>query len=71
MARAVATSAVLSVTAVTFAAIAASADAVLMSEAFKAACEAGRKAYKAGLAIKSTSAKATSPMEAFLKEAMK
>ena len=52
-------------------AIAASADAVLMSEAFKAACEAGRKAYKAGLAIKSTSAKATSPMEAFLKEAMK
>ena len=52
-------------------AIAASADAVKMSEAFKHACIAGRLAYKAGLASKSDSAKATSPMEEFLKEAMK
>ncbi len=52
-------------------AIAAAADPVLMSEAFKLAQDAGRKAYLAGLARKSDSAVATSPMESFLKEAMK
>ena len=52
-------------------AIAASADVVKMSEAFKYAQLAGRLAYEAGLAAKSSSAVATSPMEAFLKEAMK
>lgn len=52
-------------------AIAASADVVKMSEAFKYAQSAGRLAYEAGLAAKSSSAVATSPMEVFLKEAMK
>ena len=52
-------------------AIAAAGDAVLMSEAFAFAAKAGRMAYKAGLAGRTETAKATSPMEAFLKEAMK
>lgn len=52
-------------------AIAASADPILMSHAFKLAQEAGRAAYIAGLARKVTTAVATSPMEEFLKEAMK
>ena len=37
-----------------------------MSQAFKAACEAGRLGYEAGLAAKFETAKATSPMEQFL-----
>ena len=52
-------------------AIAASRDPVAMSHAFKLAQEAGRTAFEAGLAVKAQSAVATSPMEAFLKEAMK
>lgn len=52
-------------------AIAASRDPVAMSHAFKLAQEAGRTAFEAGLALKAQSAVATSPMEAFLKEAMK
>ena len=42
-----------------------------MSEAFACACKAGRMAYRAGLAGRTETARATSPMEAFLKEAMK
>lgn len=52
-------------------AIAAASDPQKMSYAFKLAQEAGRAAFEAGLAMKSQSAHATSPMEAFLKEAMK
>ncbi len=52
-------------------AIAAATDPIAMSHAFKLAQEAGRTAFEAGLAIKSESAVQTSPMEAFLKEAMK
>ena len=52
-------------------AIAASRAPVAMSHAFKLAQEAGRTAFEAGLAVKAQSAVATSPMEAFLKEAMK
>ncbi|MGN0902073.1 MAG: thiazole synthase [Succinivibrio sp.] len=52
-------------------AIAAAGDSTAMSEAFNLAQRAGRLAYKAGLAVKSATAHATSPMEAFLKEAMK
>ena len=52
-------------------AIAAAGDCVAMSEAFACACKAGRLAYNAGLAASVQTARATSPMEAFLKEAMK
>jgi len=51
-------------------AIAAASDPVLMSEAFNFAQKACRMAYLSGLAPKSFEANATSPMEAFLKEAM-
>lgn len=47
-------------------AIAAAGDPLAMSEAFKAACVAGRLGYEAGLAAKYETAKATSPMEQFL-----
>ena len=47
-------------------AIAAAGDPIVMSEAFKAACIAGRLGYEAGLAAKYETAKATSPMEQFL-----
>ena len=47
-------------------AIAAAGDPIKMSQAFKAACEAGRLGYEAGLAAKIETAKATSPMEQFL-----
>lgn len=52
-------------------AIAAAGDAITMSEAFKYACKAGRIAHLSGLAEDSDTAHATSPMEEFLKEAMK
>lgn len=52
-------------------AIAAAGDCIAMSEAFASACKAGRMAYRAGLAGRTETARATSPMEAFLKEAMK
>lgn len=48
-------------------AIAAAGDPIAMSEAFKAACVAGRLGYEAGLAAQFETAKATSPMEQFLK----
>lgn len=51
-------------------AIAAASDPVRMSEAFALACQAGRLAYRAGLASRSQSARASSPLEAFLDEAM-
>ncbi|MCK0527199.1 thiazole synthase [Anaerobiospirillum sp. NML120449] len=47
-------------------AIAASGDPVVMSRAFRAACEAGRLGYEAGLASQFETARATSPMEQFL-----
>ena len=47
-------------------AIAAAGDPIVMSEAFKAACIAGRLGYEAGLAAQYETAKATSPMEQFL-----
>jgi len=47
-------------------AIAASADPVLMAEAFRMAVEAGRMAYEAKLASQSSYAEATSPFTAFL-----
>lgn len=47
-------------------AIAAAGDPIAMSRAFKAACEAGRLGYEAGLAAQYETAKATSPMEQFL-----
>ena len=52
-------------------AIAAAADPIVMAQAFKCACEAGRLGYEAGLAGLSSTARATSPMEKFLAEAMK
>lgn len=52
-------------------AIAASADPVAMARAFNLAQEAGRTAFEAGLAGHVETARPTSPMEAFLKEAMK
>jgi len=52
-------------------AIAAAGDSIMMARAFNLAQEAGRLAYKAGLAGITDTARATSPMEAFLKEAMK
>ena len=52
-------------------AIAAANDPVLMAAAFRSACEAGRIGYEAGLAGLSSTARATSPMEKFLAEAMK
>lgn len=52
-------------------AIAASGDPVKMAGAFKLAQQSGREAYEAGLAGRNETARATSPMEAFLKEAMK
>ncbi len=52
-------------------AIAAASDPVAMAKAFKLACEAGRSGYLAGLAAQVSSARATSPMEKFLEEAMK
>lgn len=51
-------------------AIAAAGDPIVMSKAFKAACEAGRMGYEAGLAARFETAQATSPMEKFLSEAM-
>ena len=51
-------------------AIAAANDAVSMAKAFKLACEAGVMAYEAGLAGIVDTARATSPMEKFLEEAM-
>lgn len=51
-------------------AIAAAADPLLMARAFNLACEAGRTAFEAGLALKVSTARATSPMEAFISEAM-
>lgn len=47
-------------------AIAAAGDPVVMSRAFRAACEAGRLGYEAGLASQFETARATSPMEQFL-----
>ena len=47
-------------------AIAAAGDPVVMSRAFRAACEAGRLGYEAGLASQIETARATSPMEQFL-----
>ncbi len=47
-------------------AIAAAGDPITMSYAFKAAVEAGRLGYEAGLAAQYDTAKATSPMEQFL-----
>ncbi|MGN0908039.1 MAG: thiazole synthase [Succinivibrio sp.] len=52
-------------------AIAASGDPVRMAGAFKLAQQAGREAFEAGLAGRNETARPTSPMEAFLKEAMK
>lgn len=52
-------------------AIAASGDPVRMAGAFKLAQQAGREAFEAGLAGRTETARPTSPMEAFLKEAMK
>lgn len=52
-------------------AIAAANDPVMMASAFRLACEAGRMGYEAGLAGLSSTARATSPMEKFLAEAMK
>ncbi len=52
-------------------AIAAARDPVAMAAAFNKACAAGREAYEAGLADSVESARATSPMELFLSEAMK
>ena len=52
-------------------AIAAAGDPVAMAKAFNLAQEAGRIAYEAGLAAINETARPTSPMEAFLKEAMK
>lgn len=52
-------------------AIAAANDPVMMAAAFRLACEAGRMGYEAGLAGFSSTARATSPMEKFLAEAMK
>ena len=47
-------------------AIAAAGNPTIMSEAFKAACIAGRLGYEAGLATRYETAQATSPMEQFL-----
>lgn len=47
-------------------AIAAANDPVKMAEAFRKAVEAGREAYEAGLPARSWTARATSPLEAFL-----
>ena len=52
-------------------AIAAAGDPGAMAAAFKLAQDAGRRAYEAGLAAVNETARPTSPMEAFLKEAMK
>lgn len=52
-------------------AIAAAGDQIAMAKAFNLAQESGRIAYKAGLADKVDTSRATSPMESFLKEAMK
>ena len=52
-------------------AIAAAGDPVAMAAAFNLAQDAGRRAYEAGLAAVNETARPTSPMEAFLKEAMK
>jgi thiazole synthase len=46
-------------------AIATANNPILMAEAFKAAVEAGRNAYLAGLATKSANANASSPLTAF------
>ena len=51
-------------------AIAASSNPTLMAQAFKYACLAGFAGEQAGLASNSHCAKATSPMEQFLSEAM-
>ncbi|MCR5536605.1 MAG: thiazole synthase [Succinivibrio sp.] len=51
-------------------AIAAAGDKILMAKAFNLAQQAGRLAYEAGLAGQSETASPTSPLEAFLKEAM-
>ncbi|MCR5085285.1 MAG: thiazole synthase [Succinivibrionaceae bacterium] len=52
-------------------AVAAAGDPVAMARAFCLAAEAGRTAYEAGLASRAATARATSPMERFLEEAMK
>lgn len=52
-------------------AIAAAGDPVAMAAAFRKACEAGREGYEAGLADSVERARASSPMEQFLSEAMK
>lgn len=52
-------------------AIAAAGNPEEMARAFNLAQDAGRRAYEAGLALKTETARATSPMEAFLQEAMK
>lgn len=51
-------------------AIAAAGDPVAMAHAFNLAQSAGREAYEAGLASVNETARPTSPMEAFLREAM-
>jgi thiazole synthase len=52
-------------------AIAAAGDQISMAKAFNLAQESGRLAYMAGLAESVETSRATSPMEEFLKEAMK
>ncbi len=52
-------------------AIAAAGDQIAMAKAFNLAQESGRIAYIAGMADKVETSRATSPMESFLKEAMK
>lgn len=47
-------------------AIAAAGDPVRMARAFQAAVEAGREAWEAGLPTRSDTARATSPLDAFL-----
>jgi len=49
-------------------AIAAAADPVAMARAFRLAVEAGRKAYEAGPAVRSTQASASSPLTGFLRK---
>lgn len=52
-------------------AIAAARNPIEMGAAFKLACQAGRQGYLSGLAGNVQTARATSPMEQFLEEAMK
>lgn len=47
-------------------AIAVAGDAVRMAQAFRAAVEAGRTAFEVGLAVRSETAQATSPLTGFL-----